>query len=86
MAPDAGLDAEAAATHGQFVSVTGSHSAKRDDCANNPDTRHVFRFRIDPTTGKVLREPSNDPNGALMGYSHTQRLWPLMASFPAFRR
>ena len=32
---DAELDAEAAATDGAFYYVTGSHSAKRKDCANN---------------------------------------------------
>lgn len=30
------FDGEGAATHGGFYYVTGSHSAKRKDCANNP--------------------------------------------------
>ena len=36
------LDAEGAATDGRYVYVTGSHSAKRGDCASNPGSRHVL--------------------------------------------
>ncbi|MEP6588457.1 MAG: DUF3616 domain-containing protein, partial [Polaromonas sp.] len=52
---EAELDAEGAATDGQYFYVTGSHSAKRGDCASNPGSRHVLRFRLDPATGRALR-------------------------------
>ncbi|MDB5868946.1 MAG: hypothetical protein JWP96_1278, partial [Polaromonas sp.] len=53
------LDAEGAATDGRYFYVTGSHSAKRNDCASNPDSRHVLRFRLDPATGRALRSPAD---------------------------
>ena len=55
------LDAEAAATDGRYFYVTGSHSAKRGDCASNPGSRHVIRFRLDPATGRALRSPTGVP-------------------------
>lgn len=79
---DVELDAEAAATDGQFVFVAGSHSVKRDGCDSNPNSRHVVRFRIDPATGQVLRNPPNDPKGALVDYADSQRLWSIMESLP----
>lgn len=53
------LDAEGAATDGRYFYVTGSHSAKRrGDCASNPGSRHVLRFRLDPATGRALQSPA----------------------------
>ncbi|MEO8014806.1 MAG: DUF3616 domain-containing protein [Polaromonas sp.] len=72
------LDAEAAATDGRYFYVTGSHSAKRGDCASNPGSRHVIRFRLDPATGRALRSP----NGALVDHADSGRLWPLMQAQP----
>ena len=72
------LDAEAAATDGRYFYVTGSHSAKRGDCASNPGSRHVLRFRLDPATGRALRSPA----GALVDYADSGRLWPLMQAQP----
>jgi hypothetical protein len=72
------LDAEAAATDGHYFYVTGSHSAKRGDCASNPGSRHVIRFRLDPATGRALRSPA----GALVDYADSGRLWPLMQAQP----
>ncbi|MEO6320478.1 MAG: DUF3616 domain-containing protein [Polaromonas sp.] len=72
------LDAEAAATDGRYFYVTGSHSAKRGDCASNPGSRHVLRFRLDPATGRALRSPA----GALVDYDDSGRLWPLMQAQP----
>ncbi len=72
------LDAEAAATDGAFYYVAGSHSAKRNDCANNPESRHVVRFRVDPKSGRALR----NARGTLAGYSDTDRLWSIMATTP----
>jgi len=70
------LDAEAAATDGVFYYVAGSHSAKPNDCANNPDSRHVVRFRVDPKSGRALR----NARGSLVGYADTDRLWSIMAA------
>lgn len=67
------LDAEAAATDGRYVYVTGSHSAKRSDCNSNPHSRHVIRMAIDPKTGRAMKT----------GYADTGRLWQVMQSQPA---
>ena len=80
---DSELDAEAAATDGRYFYVTGSHSAKRSDCASNPGSRHVIRFRLDPSTGRALRSPANNPAGALVDYADTDRLWDIMQTQPA---
>ena len=72
------LDAEAAATDGRYFYVAGSHSAKRGDCASNPGSRHVIRFRLDPATGRALRAPT----GALVDHADSGRLWPLMQAQP----
>jgi hypothetical protein len=72
------LDAEAAATDGAFYYVAGSHSAKRNDCGNNPESRHVVRFRVDPKGGRALR----NVRGTLVDYSDTDRLWSIMATTP----
>ena len=60
------LDAEGAATDGRYFYVTGSHSAKRGDCASNPGSRHVIRFRLDPATGRALRSPAGSASGKLV--------------------
>ncbi len=76
------LDAEAAATDGRYFYVTGSHSAKRGDCASNPESRHVIRFRLDPATGRALRSPPGSAAGALVDYVDTGRLWAIMQAQP----
>ena len=68
------LDAEGAATDGRYVYLTGSHSAKRSDCAPNPGSRHVLRLRLDPATGRAVRLPG----GALADTADTGRLWAVM--------
>ncbi|MDB5743986.1 MAG: hypothetical protein JWR68_2301 [Polaromonas sp.] len=73
------LDAEGAATDGHYFYVAGSHAAKRNDCASNPDSRHVLRFRRDPATGRALRHPTG---GALADYADSGRLWALMQAQP----
>lgn len=78
---DAELDAEAAATDGRYFYVTGSHSAKRNDCSSNPASRHVIRFRVDPATGRALRSPA----GALADLADTGRLWDIMQLQPALQ-
>jgi hypothetical protein len=75
------LDAEAAATDGVFYYVTGSHSAKRNDCANNPESRHVIRVRVDPKTGRALR----NSRGTLVRYADTDSLWRIMSSLPELK-
>lgn len=62
------LDAEAAATDGHDLYVTGSHSAKRSDCSSNPASRHVIRLHLNPANGRAVAEGSAD----------TGRLWSLM--------
>lgn len=76
---DVELDLEAAAAGDGFYYVAGSHSAKRKDCASNPDSRHVMRLRLDPATGRVLRDPAGDSDGELAGYADTGGLWAVMA-------
>jgi hypothetical protein len=76
------LDAEAAATDGRFYYVAGSHSAKRGDCASNPHSRRVIRFRLDPATGRALRSAS----GALIDYADSSRLWAIMQAQPGLAR
>ena len=72
------LDAESAATDGRYFYVAGSHSAQRGDCASNPGSRRVSRFRMDPATGRALRSPT----GALVDYADSGKLWPLMQALP----
>jgi hypothetical protein len=76
------LDAEGAATDGRYFYVTGSHSAKRGDCASNPGSRHVIRFRLDPATGRALRSPAGSASGKLVDYADSGRLWSLMQAQP----
>lgn len=64
------LDAEAAATDGRYLYVTGSHSPKRSDCADNPHSRHVIRMPLDPASGQAVLAPST--------YADTGRLWQVM--------
>ncbi|MBC7610845.1 MAG: DUF3616 domain-containing protein [Polaromonas sp.] len=76
------LDAEAAATDGRYFYVSGSHSAKRSDCASNPESRHVIRFQLDPNTGRAMRSPAGNAGGALVGYVDSLRLWAIMQAQP----
>jgi len=69
------LDGEGAATDGKFYYVVGSHSAKRGDCASNPDSRHLIRIPIDADTGR----------GKLAEIDDTGALWTLMASVPGLK-
>ena len=73
------LDAEGAATDGRYFYVTGSHSAKRGDCASNPGSRHVLRLRLDLATGRALRSPGGS---ALADRADTGRLWAIMQAQP----
>jgi len=47
------LDAEGAATDGDYFYLTGSHAVKRQSCAANPASQHVLRFRRDTQTGQT---------------------------------
>ncbi len=76
------MSAEGAASDGQYFYVTGSHSAKRGNCASNPGTRHVLRFRLDPATGRALGSPADGISGALVDYADTGRLWSIMQAQP----
>lgn len=72
------LDAEGAATDGTYFYITGSHSARREGCRSNTFSRHVIRFRLDPATGRALRSPASDPQGRLVDYADSGRLWSIM--------
>ncbi|CAN5451616.1 hypothetical protein BH10PSE16_BH10PSE16_24320 [soil metagenome] len=74
------LDAEGAATDGRYFYVTGSHSAKRGDCASNLESRHVLRLAVDPATGRAARTAGG---GALAGYADSGRLWSIRQAHPA---
>jgi hypothetical protein len=76
------IDAEGAATDGRYLYVTGSHSAKRGDCASNPDSRHVLRLRLDPATGRAVR-PAGGSSGVPADYADSGRLWAIMQAQPA---
>ena len=69
------LDAEAAATDGRYLYVTGSHSAKRADCSSNPSSRHVFRLTLDPATGR----------GKPDSLTESDRLWDIMKTVPVLK-
>jgi hypothetical protein len=75
------LDAEAAATDGRFYYITGSHSAKRGDCASNPQSRYVLRLGVDPGTGRARRKS----NAKLADLAETGSLWTLMARVPGLK-
>jgi hypothetical protein len=55
------LDAEGAARDGDTVYITGSQSPFRSPCAPRPDSRHVFRFKVDQQTGKATLAASGKP-------------------------
>ena len=55
------LDAEGAARDGDAVYITGSQSPFRSPCAPRPDSRHVFRFKVDQQTGKATLAASGKP-------------------------
>jgi hypothetical protein len=75
------IDAEGAARDGDSISVTGSHSPKRGPppCAVNPGSRHVFRFDVDPTTGRTDLDAQGVP---VKRVSDDGRLWRLLTQHP----
>lgn len=73
------LDAEGAATDGEYYYVTGSHSVHRNSCEDNPGSRHVVRFALDPASGRA----KYDAEHQLVDHRDTDALWRLMSSHPA---
>jgi hypothetical protein len=69
------LDAEGAAREGDTVYVTGSQSPFRSPCAPRPDSRHVFRFKVDQETGKATLDASGKPIDLQEDYGN---LWKYM--------
>jgi hypothetical protein len=71
------IDAEGAAREGDFVFVTGSHAPKRGPppCKVNADSRHVFRFAVDPATGRTRLNAEGVP---VSRASDDGRLWRLL--------
>ena len=60
---DKELDAEGAARDGDLVYITGSFSSKRKECEANEDSRHVFRFSVNHTTGRAELDRGGFPIG-----------------------
>ncbi|WFU31462.1 DUF3616 domain-containing protein [Bradyrhizobium brasilense] len=79
--PGKELDAEGATTDGKYFFITGSHSVKRNSCDDNPDSRYVIRFALDPASGKARMD---GPSG-LSGYKATGALWEMMARHPLLK-
>ena len=73
---DVELDAEGAARDGRYYYVTGSHGAKQEDCANNPDSRHVIRFLV--SSGRAQKALEASPDGKPAGFADTGALWAIM--------
>lgn len=76
---DTEIDAEAAATDGKYYYVTGSHSLGRKTCEVRPNTRQVIRFKMDPGTGRAVR----DSAGQLVEYASVANLWGIMETEPS---
>jgi Protein of unknown function (DUF3616) len=69
---DGELDAEGAATDGEFYYVIGSHSVKRESCASNPASRALTRFKASwPAV-------ASEPQPKVQGLQLTDRLWKLI--------
>ena len=61
---DGELDAEGAATDGEFHYVVGSHSVKRESCVSNPASRVLIRFRASwPAAGATAHARAQDHGG-----------------------
>lgn len=63
------LDAEAAATDGEYFYVAGSHSVKRSACKTNPASRFIIRIERDPVSGY-----------ATAARTETSALWAIMST------
>lgn len=80
---DEELDAEGAARDGDMIYVTGSFSSKRNDCKENPGSRHVFRFKVNHTTSRA----ELDDKGVPVGLENDQgALWDLMKKDPMLKK
>jgi hypothetical protein len=76
------LDAEGAARDGNVVYVTGSHSPKRGNCQSNPDSRHVFRFKVDGASSRAALDGAGRP----VDLEDDQgRLWTLLTTNQVLR-
>jgi hypothetical protein len=58
---DKEVDAEGVARDADMIYVTGSHSPRRQDCKSNPNSRHAFRFKVDPVTGRANLDSTGRP-------------------------
>jgi hypothetical protein len=76
------LDAEGAARDGNIVYVTGSHSPKRQNCQSNPDSRHVFRFKVDGASGRAALDGAGRPVDL---EDDQARLWTLLTTDPVLQ-
>jgi hypothetical protein len=80
---DEELDAEGAARDGDTIYITGSFSSKRKECETNPGSRHVFRFKVSPTTSRAAL----DDKGVPLGLENDKgALWDLMKKDPVLKK
>lgn len=71
------LDAEGAAADGTYFYVTGSHSVKRKDCAENRGSHVVIRFPVAADAGTAIPDRS-EPAGLVS----TDKLWKSLSEIP----
>jgi Protein of unknown function (DUF3616) len=71
------LDAEGATTDEAYFYITGSHSVKRENCADNLETRVVMRFPIVADAGAANSDQSQ-PTGLVS----TDKLWKSLSEIP----
>lgn len=71
------VDAEGAAADGTYYYLTGSHSVKREDCADNPASHVVIRFPI-AQDAKTANSDRAQPAAPLP----TDKLWKSLSEIP----
>jgi len=74
------LDAEGAATDGNYFYAIGSHAVKRKDCESNPASRHLVRFKARWTAS------AGAPRLTIETMQDSQQLWDLMLKDPVLSR
>lgn len=76
------LDAEGAATDGEYFYVVGSHSVKRKDCKSNAASRHLVRFKAAWTAPAASSPQGSQPSLTADRLQQTGGLWELMKRDP----
>lgn len=73
------LDAEGAASDGNYLYVVGSHSVKRKNCKSNPSSHHLIRLKA---RWKEASSSLHDPIVAIGDLARSTRLWDSMRADP----